>query len=106
MGFTTGFGFGNHEDASFILGEKISLNKGTNTLDILSMMIGLQVSKIPFTSHGGLIYNTQIECGTCLNCITRKFRNRLSRNLSSTLMYFKNKLLNLMLSRIMGHGSI
>ncbi|RVW46315.1 Beta-galactosidase 8 [Vitis vinifera] len=37
-----GFGFGNHEDASFNLSEKISLNQGDNTLDILSMMIGLQ----------------------------------------------------------------
>ena len=46
QGFITGFGFGNHEDASFNLNEKISLNQGDNTLDILSMMIGLQVSKI------------------------------------------------------------
>ena len=46
VGLITGFGFGNHEDASFNLSEKISLNQGDNTLDILSMMIGLQASKI------------------------------------------------------------
>ncbi|XP_052201192.1 beta-galactosidase 6-like isoform X2 [Diospyros lotus] len=37
-----GFGYGNHDDPSFVLSKKISLNHGTNTLDALSMMIGLQ----------------------------------------------------------------
>ncbi|XP_059635184.1 beta-galactosidase 6-like, partial [Cornus florida] len=37
-----GFGYGNHDVASFIFSEKISLNNGNNTLDVLSMMIGLQ----------------------------------------------------------------
>ncbi|KAL2475471.1 Beta-galactosidase 8 [Abeliophyllum distichum] len=37
-----GFGYGNHDDASFVLSEKISLQSGNNTLDVLSMMIGLQ----------------------------------------------------------------
>ncbi|ONI10286.1 hypothetical protein PRUPE_4G038600 [Prunus persica] len=37
-----GFGYGNHEDASFILDEKITLNHGNNTIDLLSTMIGVQ----------------------------------------------------------------
>ncbi|KAM1108418.1 hypothetical protein PS1_005026 [Malus domestica] len=37
-----GFGYGNHEDASFIVDEKITLNHGNNTIDLLSMMIGVQ----------------------------------------------------------------
>ncbi|MBA0811904.1 hypothetical protein Gohar_025917 [Gossypium harknessii] len=36
------FGYGNHDDASFSINEKISLVEGNNTLDILSMMVGLQ----------------------------------------------------------------
>ncbi|GMI93389.1 beta-galactosidase 8 [Hibiscus trionum] len=36
------FGYGNHDDASFSIFEKISLVEGDNTLDILSMMVGLQ----------------------------------------------------------------
>ncbi|ERN14823.1 beta-galactosidase 8 isoform X1 [Amborella trichopoda] len=36
------FGYGNHEDASFTLKTPIVLNQGNNTLDLLSMMIGLQ----------------------------------------------------------------
>ena len=37
------FGYGNHDDASFSVSEKLSLKEGNNTLDILSMMIGVQV---------------------------------------------------------------
>ncbi|XP_019170092.1 PREDICTED: beta-galactosidase 8-like isoform X1 [Ipomoea nil] len=37
-----GFGYGNHDVPDFKFSEKIHLNEGTNTLDILSMMIGLQ----------------------------------------------------------------
>nr|XP_027105178.1 beta-galactosidase 6-like [Coffea arabica] len=37
-----GFGYGNHDDASFVLKKKISLNPGNNTLDVLSMIVGLQ----------------------------------------------------------------
>ncbi|KAF7120769.1 hypothetical protein RHSIM_Rhsim13G0174300 [Rhododendron simsii] len=37
-----GFGYGNHDDASFVLRERVTLNNGSNTLDMLSMMIGLQ----------------------------------------------------------------
>ncbi|XP_016511915.1 beta-galactosidase 6-like [Nicotiana tabacum] len=37
-----GFGYGNHDDASFVLSKAIHLKKGNNTLDILSMMVGLQ----------------------------------------------------------------
>ncbi|XVE51262.1 hypothetical protein DITRI_Ditri02bG0025800 [Diplodiscus trichospermus] len=36
------FGYGNHDDPSFSINEKISLVEGNNTLDVLSMMIGLQ----------------------------------------------------------------
>ncbi|XP_010316701.1 beta-galactosidase 6-like isoform X3 [Solanum lycopersicum] len=37
-----GFGYGNHDDASFVLSKKIHLKQGNNTVDILSMMVGLQ----------------------------------------------------------------
>lgn len=37
-----GFGRGIHDDPSFEISEKIQLNPGNNSLDILSMMIGLQ----------------------------------------------------------------
>ncbi|OVA13906.1 D-galactoside/L-rhamnose binding SUEL lectin domain [Macleaya cordata] len=37
-----GFGYGNHEDASFNISKKIMLNQGNNTLALLSMMIGVQ----------------------------------------------------------------
>lgn len=37
-----GFGYGNHDDASFSIDKKITLNEGNNSLEILSMMIGLQ----------------------------------------------------------------
>ncbi|KAJ4831396.1 hypothetical protein Tsubulata_020415 [Turnera subulata] len=40
-----GFGYGFHDNASFLFKEKISLNEGNNTLDILSMMIGVQELK-------------------------------------------------------------
>ncbi|KAG9452738.1 hypothetical protein H6P81_005642 [Aristolochia fimbriata] len=38
----TGMGYGNHDDASFIFHERIMLNQGNNTVDLLSMMIGIQ----------------------------------------------------------------
>lgn len=37
-----GFGYGNHDDASFSINEKITLNQGNNSLEILSMVLGLQ----------------------------------------------------------------
>ncbi|KAK4361057.1 hypothetical protein RND71_020009 [Anisodus tanguticus] len=37
-----GFGYGNHDDASFVLSKKIHLKQGNNIVDILSMMVGLQ----------------------------------------------------------------
>ncbi|KAK2965832.1 hypothetical protein RJ640_001804, partial [Escallonia rubra] len=37
-----GFSYGNHDIPNFLFSEKISLNYGNNTLDVLSMMIGLQ----------------------------------------------------------------
>ncbi|GJW16761.1 beta-galactosidase 8-like protein, partial [Tanacetum coccineum] len=36
------FGYGYHDDASFNISEKISLEQGNNTLDIISMIIGVQ----------------------------------------------------------------
>lgn len=36
------FGYGNHDDASFSLTRDISLEEGNNTLDVLSMLIGVQ----------------------------------------------------------------
>lgn len=40
-----GFGYGNHDSANFSMTQKINLNPGNNTLDVLSMMIGLQVKE-------------------------------------------------------------
>ncbi|CAK9156165.1 unnamed protein product [Ilex paraguariensis] len=37
-----GFGYGNHDDASFEFSQKINLNHGNNTLDVLSMVVGVQ----------------------------------------------------------------
>ncbi|KAL7098815.1 hypothetical protein ACP275_09G042400 [Erythranthe tilingii] len=37
-----GFGYGIHDDASFMLSAKVNLRTGSNTIDVLSMMIGLQ----------------------------------------------------------------
>ena len=45
MEYHAGFGYGNHEDASFNLSKKITVHQGNNTLDVLSMIIGLQVYK-------------------------------------------------------------
>lgn len=42
----TAFGYGNHDFANFLINKKIELNEGINTLDILSMMVGLQVTKV------------------------------------------------------------
>ncbi|KAI3818774.1 hypothetical protein L1987_12591 [Smallanthus sonchifolius] len=36
------FGYGYHDDASFNISEKISLEQGNNTLDVISMLIGVQ----------------------------------------------------------------
>ncbi|OMO76562.1 hypothetical protein CCACVL1_15591 [Corchorus capsularis] len=36
------FGYGNHDDPSFSISKKIRLVEGNNTLDVLSMMIGVQ----------------------------------------------------------------
>ena len=45
MEYHAGFGYGNYEDASFNLSKKITVHQGNNTLDVLSMIIGLQVYK-------------------------------------------------------------
>ncbi|XP_039127499.1 beta-galactosidase 6-like [Dioscorea cayenensis subsp. rotundata] len=38
----SGLGYGNHDDASFTIDQLITLDQGNNSLEILSMMIGLQ----------------------------------------------------------------
>ncbi|EEF40918.1 beta-galactosidase, putative [Ricinus communis] len=48
--------YGNHDDASFSLTEKISLIEGNNTLDLLSMMIGVQNYGPWFDVQGAGIY--------------------------------------------------
>lgn len=55
--FIVGFGYGNHDDASFVLTEKVHLNHGENTLDILSMMVGLQNYGPWFDIAGAGIYS-------------------------------------------------
>lgn len=52
-----GFGYGNHDDASFLLTEKITLKNGENTLDILSLMVGLQVYKNGHNIKSSLLAN-------------------------------------------------
>ncbi|KAI5656979.1 hypothetical protein M9H77_25772 [Catharanthus roseus] len=52
-----GFGYGNHDDASFLLTEKITLKNGENTLDILSLMVGLQNYGPWFDIAGAGIYS-------------------------------------------------
>lgn len=52
-----GFGYGNHEDASFNLIKKVTLNQGNNTLDIMNMMIGLQNYGPWFDVAGAGIYS-------------------------------------------------
>ena len=37
------FDYGNHDDASFNLSATVEFHSGSNTVDILSMMVGLQV---------------------------------------------------------------
>lgn len=43
LGTFSGLGYGNHDDASFTIDQLITLDQGNNSLEILSMMIGLQV---------------------------------------------------------------
>ena len=47
MEYNAGFGYGNHEVESFNLTKKITFHHGNNTLDVLSMIIGLQVYNFP-----------------------------------------------------------
>ncbi|KAJ0018838.1 hypothetical protein Pint_10715 [Pistacia integerrima] len=50
------FGYGNHDYANFSINEKISLNEGNNTLDLLSMMVGVQNYGPWFDIAGAGIY--------------------------------------------------
>ncbi|XP_051128365.1 beta-galactosidase 6-like isoform X2 [Andrographis paniculata] len=52
-----GFSYGNHDDASFTLTAKINLHSGNNTLDVLSMMIGLQNYGPWFDIQGAGLYS-------------------------------------------------
>ncbi|KAI3765116.1 hypothetical protein L2E82_15142 [Cichorium intybus] len=54
------FGYGYHDDASFNVSEKISLEKGNNTLDIISMMIGLQNYGPWFDIMGAGLYSVTL----------------------------------------------
>jgi hypothetical protein len=49
FGYLAAFGYGNHDDENFSVNEKISLEEGNNTLDVLSMLIGVQVRTDSFT---------------------------------------------------------
>ncbi|XP_075486733.1 beta-galactosidase 6-like [Primulina tabacum] len=51
------FSFGNHDDASFLLSAKVNLSSGSNTLDVLSMMIGLQNYGPWFDVQGAGLYS-------------------------------------------------
>ncbi|KZV51981.1 beta-galactosidase 6-like [Dorcoceras hygrometricum] len=52
-----GFGYGNHDDASFLLSAKFNLSSGNNTLEVLSMMIGLQNYGPWFDVQGAGLYS-------------------------------------------------
>jgi len=56
MSISAGFGYGNHDDASFSIDKKITLNEGNNSLEILSMMVGLQVHAFFLSCHDVCIY--------------------------------------------------
>jgi hypothetical protein len=62
-----GFGYGNHEDASFNLSKKITVHPGNNTLDVLSMMIGVQVYKFSSLHNITLtdIFHISITLSVC-----------------------------------------
>ncbi|KAI3718837.1 hypothetical protein L6452_19722 [Arctium lappa] len=51
------FGYGYHDDSSFNISEKISIEQGSNTLDIISMMIGVQNYGPWFDIMGAGIYS-------------------------------------------------
>ncbi|KAJ8761476.1 hypothetical protein K2173_001609 [Erythroxylum novogranatense] len=55
-----GFGFGNHDDESFSITKKISLNEGNNTVDILSMIVGVQNFGPWFDVQGAGIYDVAL----------------------------------------------
>nr|KAJ0212760.1 hypothetical protein LSAT_V11C400179160 [Lactuca sativa] len=54
------FGYGYHDDASFNISIKISLEQGNNTLDIISMMIGLQNYGPWFDIMGAGLYSVTL----------------------------------------------
>ncbi|KAL0353143.1 UNVERIFIED_CONTAM: Beta-galactosidase 6 [Sesamum angustifolium] len=52
-----GIGYGNHDDASFTLSAKVKLHTGSNTVDVLSVMIGLQNYGPWFDVQGAGLYS-------------------------------------------------
>ncbi|KDP20900.1 hypothetical protein JCGZ_21371 [Jatropha curcas] len=54
------FAYGNHDLASFSLTKKISLDEGNNTLDLLSMLVGLQNYGPWFDVQGAGIYSVTL----------------------------------------------
>ncbi|XP_031399214.1 beta-galactosidase 8-like [Punica granatum] len=58
---SVGFGYGNHDEPSFNLSQKISLRPGNNSLDILSMMIGLQNYGPWFDIDGAGVYSVIVD---------------------------------------------
>ncbi|KAL0305806.1 UNVERIFIED_CONTAM: Beta-galactosidase 8 [Sesamum radiatum] len=55
--FLHGIGYGNHDDASFTLSAKVKLHTGSNTVDVLSVMIGLQNYGPWFDVQGAGLYS-------------------------------------------------
>ncbi|KAK3013406.1 hypothetical protein RJ639_009467 [Escallonia herrerae] len=66
-----GFGYGNHDKPDFLFSKKISLNYGSNTLDVLSMMIGLQNSE-HCTETIGIVYPFRAKCRKLLDSMFRQ----------------------------------
>ncbi|KAL8460332.1 hypothetical protein ACS0TY_032031 [Phlomoides rotata] len=52
-----GLGYGNHDEASFMLSAEVNLHNGSNTLDLLSMLIGLQNYGPWFDVQGAGVYS-------------------------------------------------
>lgn len=77
MEYNAGFGYGNREDARFNLTKKITVHHGSNTLDVLSMMIGLQVYK--FSSLHNITLTNILHIGItffCVLCLVLIFTQR------------------------------
>ncbi|XP_010921989.1 beta-galactosidase 8 isoform X1 [Elaeis guineensis] len=56
-----GFGYGDHDDANFTIDKQIKLNQGNNSLELLSMMVGLQNYGPWFDIAGAGIYLVTLD---------------------------------------------